>query len=337
MGLFRGFLLVRVYRHIFTGPSSAMDPSVKANKSKAKKFKLTDVTGRTITYACIQVHISDLSFHSVLLHSNVADWSQRHIHIAITSMGQWSTSDNLFNLQEFYETVVDMFEKEPQHPWVINTLKWWNEYDFLRFCFNTSNICTNNVRRQVPGLRPGARKRKKQAESNGRNQGHQNPLDLVLAQRMRWAEIVVGQTPEEPQPTVQQLLRPSELQPIQQGEVLPVDSGDRHDDIWPQPRPIQLTQEDEALQRDQDAHGGDEQPRRAIVSDNIYEDKDNQAEAEDQAHRHKAEMQKLARLAKGKSSAGMPLRRPSLTVTINDATSSSSTKKRVHTMANRDF
>jgi hypothetical protein len=58
IGLFRGFLLVHVYRHIFTGPSSAMDPNTKANKFKAKKFKLTKVTGRTIAYACIQVRNS---------------------------------------------------------------------------------------------------------------------------------------------------------------------------------------------------------------------------------------------------------------------------------------
>jgi hypothetical protein len=65
-GLFRGFLLVRVYRHIFTGPTSAMDPNVKANKFKAKKFKLTKVTGRTIAYACIQV----LFFFSLFFYSS---------------------------------------------------------------------------------------------------------------------------------------------------------------------------------------------------------------------------------------------------------------------------
>jgi hypothetical protein len=55
IGLFRGFLLVRVYRHIFTGPSSAMNPTAKVNKSKARKFRLIEVTGRTIAYACVQV------------------------------------------------------------------------------------------------------------------------------------------------------------------------------------------------------------------------------------------------------------------------------------------
>jgi len=72
VGLFRGYVLLRVgfcyrvcsimthsfqvYRSIFTGPSSAMDPSGKgANKTKARIFKLTEVTGRTIAYASVQV------------------------------------------------------------------------------------------------------------------------------------------------------------------------------------------------------------------------------------------------------------------------------------------
>jgi hypothetical protein len=74
-GLFRGFLLVRVstfqlpffyerqapyffpqvYRHIFTGPASAMNPKgTGGTKNKARLFNMVAVTGRTIAYACIQ-------------------------------------------------------------------------------------------------------------------------------------------------------------------------------------------------------------------------------------------------------------------------------------------
>lgn len=63
IGLFRGFLLIRVYRHIFTGPSSVMNPTARVNKSKAKKFRLTEVNGRTIAYACVQVRECLSSFH----------------------------------------------------------------------------------------------------------------------------------------------------------------------------------------------------------------------------------------------------------------------------------
>lgn len=44
-------------------------------------------------------------------------------------MSQWGSSDDKnFNLQEFYNTIVVMFEKDPQHPWVLETHEWWNEY-----------------------------------------------------------------------------------------------------------------------------------------------------------------------------------------------------------------
>lgn len=68
IGLFRGYLLVRVFRHIFTGPLSALNPNMKSNKFKAKKFKLTSVTGRTIAYACVQVR--NFSFSTSSSQSN---------------------------------------------------------------------------------------------------------------------------------------------------------------------------------------------------------------------------------------------------------------------------
>jgi hypothetical protein len=76
-GLFHGFLLVRVctyfvvtfiisncylqvYRHIFTGPKSALGVQDLngRNKNKARLFHLKAVTGRTIAYACVQVRNS---------------------------------------------------------------------------------------------------------------------------------------------------------------------------------------------------------------------------------------------------------------------------------------
>jgi hypothetical protein len=42
-------------------------------------------------------------------------------------MSQWASCDNIFNLQLFYDSIVTTFEKNPQDPWVIETLEWWNE------------------------------------------------------------------------------------------------------------------------------------------------------------------------------------------------------------------
>jgi hypothetical protein len=119
IGLFRGYLLVRVYRHIFTGPTSAMNPAAKANKSKAKKFKLTEVTGRTIAYASVQVCLLRLAHHFLI--------NYHQAYVALSSMSQWGSSDNLFNLQLFYDAVVEMFERNPKDPWVVDTLEWWKQ------------------------------------------------------------------------------------------------------------------------------------------------------------------------------------------------------------------
>jgi hypothetical protein len=119
IGLFRGYLLVRVYRHIFTGPSSALKPAAKVNKTKAKRFGLTEVTGRTIAYASVQVRRLQLSSH-FLIHYYQA-------YVALSSMSLWGSSDNLFNLQLFYDVIVEMFERDPQDPWVVDTLEWWKK------------------------------------------------------------------------------------------------------------------------------------------------------------------------------------------------------------------
>jgi len=42
-------------------------------------------------------------------------------------MSQWASFDKVFNLEEFYDTIVMMFEKDVEDPWVIDTLVWWNE------------------------------------------------------------------------------------------------------------------------------------------------------------------------------------------------------------------
>ena len=43
-------------------------------------------------------------------------------------MSQWGSSNNLFNIQLFYDAIVEMFERDPKDSWVVDTLEWWNEY-----------------------------------------------------------------------------------------------------------------------------------------------------------------------------------------------------------------
>jgi hypothetical protein len=42
-------------------------------------------------------------------------------------MSQWGSYDGLFDLEMLYSTIVTMFESDPDDPWVVETLEWWNE------------------------------------------------------------------------------------------------------------------------------------------------------------------------------------------------------------------
>jgi len=34
----------------------------------------------------------------------------------------------VFSYEKFYENIVTLFEDDPEDPWVIDTLEWWNKY-----------------------------------------------------------------------------------------------------------------------------------------------------------------------------------------------------------------
>ncbi|KAF8896918.1 hypothetical protein CPB84DRAFT_1928278, partial [Gymnopilus junonius] len=100
-GLFRGFLLVRVFQHIFTGPSSALEASRDANKTKAKVFHIKKVTGRMIAYAAVQTYL------------------------ALSSTKKWTNFIDCFGLDVFYDNVVSMFEENEETQFIQDTLDWW--------------------------------------------------------------------------------------------------------------------------------------------------------------------------------------------------------------------
>lgn len=48
-------------------------------------------------------------------------------------MTQWNLSNDLFDLHDFYNTIVATFERDPDDPWVAESLEWWNEYVAIVF------------------------------------------------------------------------------------------------------------------------------------------------------------------------------------------------------------
>ncbi|KAH9984125.1 hypothetical protein BJV77DRAFT_216914 [Russula vinacea] len=133
-GLLKGYVLVRAFRHIFTSPSSAIHGRRDATKrSKAQLHGLTAVTGRTIAYAAVQARI------------------------ALCSLEKWNRHDGDFNHEKLYNNIVTLFEHDPDDPWVIKTLDWWNSV--------------------VPGLVPDSKKRK-------RHNGEPDSNDADAAERI---------------------------------------------------------------------------------------------------------------------------------------------------------
>ncbi len=72
-----------------------------------------------IAYAAVQVshdHIKDIKYSQ--------DFQARH---CISAYEHWTTIDTHFNLENFFNNVVELLE-DPEDPWVQETLKWWNMY-----------------------------------------------------------------------------------------------------------------------------------------------------------------------------------------------------------------
>ncbi|KZP19906.1 hypothetical protein FIBSPDRAFT_954973 [Athelia psychrophila] len=111
-GLFRGYLLIRVAKHIFTGPSSASKSKAGAGKStrasNAKIHGMKRFTARTIAYVVVQT------------------W------FALSSMEAWDAEAEGFSLLELFNLTVEQFEDGPQSEWAVSTLAFFDEHVFGR-------------------------------------------------------------------------------------------------------------------------------------------------------------------------------------------------------------
>ncbi|THH30490.1 hypothetical protein EUX98_g3688, partial [Antrodiella citrinella] len=104
-GLFKSDLIARVYRRIFTGPGSVLEPGKpsRGRQSNSKKNHLTQATPRTIAYAAMQVRFM------------------------LSSSEHWEVIEpsHNFNYQEFYLKLVKVFESDPGSEWAIETVQWY--------------------------------------------------------------------------------------------------------------------------------------------------------------------------------------------------------------------
>ncbi|KIL57017.1 hypothetical protein M378DRAFT_28132 [Amanita muscaria Koide BX008] len=114
-GLFQGPLLLRFYRHVFTGPRSwEKGKSAGGKLPRGLLNKLKAPTPRTIAYAAIMTR-----------------W-------ALSSATKWELDDKGFNLVKFYHNIIVTFNEyidwdcnyeldRKTEMWIKDTLRWWRD------------------------------------------------------------------------------------------------------------------------------------------------------------------------------------------------------------------
>ncbi|KAG2738342.1 hypothetical protein P692DRAFT_20758862, partial [Suillus brevipes Sb2] len=105
-GLFRSALLVSAYKHVFTSPSS-VDREPKATCSgNARIHGMTRVTLPSIRYIATQVRF------------------------ALTSSPVFSHTDTVTDSEQFYNSILDIFEDPDEKQEVDDLIIWWNRQIF---------------------------------------------------------------------------------------------------------------------------------------------------------------------------------------------------------------
>ncbi|KAG1722129.1 hypothetical protein EDB19DRAFT_2044134 [Suillus lakei] len=104
-GLFRGYLLERVTKHIFTSPSSALKAGVssRTRACNAKLHGMKEVGAEHIAYAVVQARF------------------------AISSLEKWKDHDGLFYYTDFYTRIVNLIRARKDKGWVDSLLGHYNE------------------------------------------------------------------------------------------------------------------------------------------------------------------------------------------------------------------
>ncbi|KAG2347683.1 hypothetical protein BDR05DRAFT_875480, partial [Suillus weaverae] len=125
-GLFKGELLVKAVKHVFTSPSSAENTSGFVSTRDFSKRQRTTGERRT---RCDVAGL--LRMNSVQPRAIAYTAVQRtQLRLALSSAGSWRIVDDDFDQEEFYHNIIDFFELCPSREAakeVENLLLWWNQ------------------------------------------------------------------------------------------------------------------------------------------------------------------------------------------------------------------
>ncbi|KAG1737719.1 hypothetical protein EDD22DRAFT_959633 [Suillus occidentalis] len=127
-GLFKGELLVKAVKHIFTSPTSAENPSASLSLCDFPKRRRTTGERRTRCDVAGLLGMKSIQPRAIA-------YTAVQLRFALSSAGSWRIMDDDFDQEEFYHNIVDYFELCPSREAtkeVENLLLWWNQQVFGR-------------------------------------------------------------------------------------------------------------------------------------------------------------------------------------------------------------
>ncbi|KAJ3878198.1 hypothetical protein F5051DRAFT_503376 [Lentinula edodes] len=123
-GFLQSYLLVQVYRLIFTSPSSTKDQPQDVENLPASKKKKTTGTNHRGNVAQI-IHMNDVKPRSIA-------YAAIHLHFALNDAPHWADSHMGYNYLDLWNFIVDFFEdpEDEEEKQSKELLKWWNDRVF---------------------------------------------------------------------------------------------------------------------------------------------------------------------------------------------------------------
>ncbi|KAJ7054560.1 hypothetical protein C8F01DRAFT_1374197 [Mycena amicta] len=120
-GLFEGHVPIRTLRAILHGKKHVYTPTRVVKNSNADRQRIKYVTGRLIAYAHVQVRCR--------LHAQ-CKLTTRQAYFACTTAEKWTDKVGTFDLRDWYDDMVEMFEEDEEDEKMVEILAFWTDQIF---------------------------------------------------------------------------------------------------------------------------------------------------------------------------------------------------------------
>lgn len=131
-GLFKGKILLQGYKAVFTSPSSARD--VEGDGDGADVIRNNRRAKKSSSGVKVKKHVAEIIQMKKVTPRSIA-YIACQVRFAISSITSWRSVDGDFDYVQFWQTIVDFFERPPgreAHRRVNRLLEWWTRKVFGR-------------------------------------------------------------------------------------------------------------------------------------------------------------------------------------------------------------